>query len=401
MAKNSSNVGNPIYTLGQELILEFTEALSSRISIFLSSTWGENWVEECTIQDSSANQIRITDLNFILRQTLDLNNHNFRIAIAKEFMSRNMLEKSHLQSLEMIRKSRNLWAHPDRVLGLRDLHLLAMNISVFVQNGESLGTKCREIMSLSMKEEHLNAIANITKISRDYQHSIEYRSELAKTLKEFAKRAESNNNDGNFKRHYMSVIHTSENLWINFLILQSLYYQLLFDRLAEIREPRTGRLKISSEILDKLYRDLDTKKALSFAKDYATKIANDETRNNCDCDFCELFESSGFVELKEQSQLEVENYYSQLNGISKSFEKEIDPGRLPSLVLFISVVIVAKSGIDASKVLSEWNFELINTTLELGNKLLENEAVLEYLIKAIAISNGIPTNVVNKWVIYD
>ena len=78
---SQNNSGNPIFVLGQEYLLEFAQFLSHSISSFLSEKWGEDWFDHCVVKDGNVKIEDMSDLSFLLRQILDLNNHNFRFAL--------------------------------------------------------------------------------------------------------------------------------------------------------------------------------------------------------------------------------------------------------------------------------------------------------------------------------
>ena len=101
---SDNNTGNPIFVLGQEYLLDFTQLLSKELEKFLLEKWGEDWFEQCAVREPNISPDSMNDLSFLMRQILDLNNHNFRVAMAMSFFGKMQMEKPHLTALEMIRK---------------------------------------------------------------------------------------------------------------------------------------------------------------------------------------------------------------------------------------------------------------------------------------------------------
>ena len=46
-----NNSGNPIYVLGQEYLLDFSQLVSKRLEKFLHEKWGSDWFEQCVIKE--------------------------------------------------------------------------------------------------------------------------------------------------------------------------------------------------------------------------------------------------------------------------------------------------------------------------------------------------------------
>lgn len=395
----ASNHDNPLFILGQEYLLEFAEVLESTISKNLSKKWGENWLVQCVIPERNTTPKNISDLSFQLKQILDLNNHNFRMAIAIEFLGQPVLNKAHLTALEMVRKSRNFWAHPDRIITLKDLHRLAFNLIAIIPSEYPLAAKCRDALQISDKEKFERKIVALISINQLYRNSVEYRSELSLAIKEFNKVSSNINKSGasDIENDFVTQNHLLNNLWANFLITQPLYYNLLLDALIVSRDSRTGRKSFSESKLLDLQRMLNTDEAFEFAQSFIQSFITD--KENCSCGFCKLNNGEGILLLKEDSHKIIEDFYLMIHNKDKSkiALKDEELGRLPGVVLLISVVCAAKGNIPPETVLNDWNYDLLNLNLDFGDEAYENYEVTNAVIKLIAIRNGVPAAEVEKW----
>ncbi len=398
-----SNSANPVYVLGQEYLLEFSELVASSLTDYLSEKWGDEWFSACIVQERNQDVNDINDLSFQMRQILDLNNQNFRSALAMSFFGSAILERPHLNALEMIRKSRNFWAHPNRQVTLRDLNRLAFNIVAVVPAGSALSDKCKESLGISDKEDHLPKVARLTSFFQQHRDSIEYRSELSRAIKDFRKTIEQLDKDSSLYLQLIAQNHMLCNLMANFLITQPLYYQLLLDQLIDARDLKTGAKKVREPLLRELQSNLNTSEALKYAEEYIDSFINELGIDNCNCEFCRTVAPGGLVQLKEDSQIAVEELAHKVLVPAANRDGAFDYeswGTRPPLFLFIAVVCSAQEGIDPKKVISEWNFDVLNPDLLLSDDAYEKEDVMEAAIKFIAIRNGVPLQVVENWNLY-
>jgi hypothetical protein len=395
----ASNHDNPLFILGQEYLLEFAEIFGSTITKNLAKKWGDDWFSQCVIPDRNVNPSNISDLSFQLKQILDLNNHNFRSAIALEFLGQSVLNKAHLTALEMVRKSRNFWAHPDRTVTLKDLHRLAFNIIAIIPSNQPLAAKCRDSLQVSDKEEFASKIASLISINKIYINYVEYRSELSIAIQKFNELSAKIDRTGasDLEHNFTSQNHLLNNLWANFLITQPLYYNLLLDSLIDNRDSRTGRKSISEDKLLELQRNLNMGEAIEFAQSFIDSYI--ESKENCSCGFCELAGTQKILILKEDAHQVIEDYYLAIHNNKQQLANIDDEerGRLPGVVLFIAAVCVVKGNIPAETVLNEWNYDLLNLNLDLGDQAYENDDVSNAVIRLIAIRNGVPAVEVEKW----
>jgi len=394
-----SNSGNPIYVLGQELLLEFAQFLETCISSFLLKRWGEDWFNQCAVKDGRPQLEDMRDLSFLLRQILDLNNHNFRAAIGISVFGEAQMQKPHLLALEQIRKSRNFLAHPNRIVKLYDLSRLAFNIQAIVPASTPLASKCASILTTNEKSEHLTKIASLTEINRKYRNSAEYRSEVARSIKVFTDRIADFNSKSEDNYMFIAQNHLLRSLWWNWLILQPLHYTLLWDSLLEKRNPRTGARLLSDSQLEELSRELDTAGGFQLAEEFLRELYEDTDLANCKCEFCRIV-GNGPISFKEKAHQKIEEVLLAIEtggDIKKLFDNKEPRGMWPFHYMLIGITCASKGNIPVDKIMDEWHFDLINPILDLNSESFENHDVLIAAIKLIAIRNGIPPLEVEKW----
>lgn len=396
---SENNTGNPMFVLGQEYLFDFTQLLSKEIEKFLLEKWGEDWFEQCVVRESNTSLDSMNDLSFLMRQILDLNNHNFRVAIAKSFFSKIQMEKPHLTALEMIRKSRNFWAHPNRLIKLYDLNKLAFNIRALIPASEPLAEKCARLLSTEERGDLLSVIASMTEINRIYRNTTEYRTEIAKSLSEFTVHIKELGEDQEFDPLFTAQNHMLKNLWVNFLLMQPMYYALQLDCLIDKRDSKTGYKTFSDKNLLELHHNLDTEGGLRLASEYAESLKSEIGSTNCDCEFCQTIAGDGPVFFREDSQKRLDDLHVALHegkDLSGFFDKEDFGGTRPPYFWFIIVTCVWSGGIPVEEVI-KWNFDVLNPSLEMGSEAFENHDVLIAAIKLLAIRNGIAPSIVEKW----
>ena len=396
---SQNNTGNPIFVLGQEYLLDFTQLLSKELERYLLEKWGEDWFEQCVVREPNISIDSMNDLSFLMRQILDLNNHNFRVALAMSFFGKIQMEKPHLTALEMIRKSRNFWAHPNRLIKLYDLNKLAFNIRAIIPASEPLAEKCARLLSTDERGDHLSVIASMTEINRIYRNTTEYRTEMAKSLSEFTNHIRDLSDHKEFDPVFTAQNHMLRNLWVNFLVMQPMYYAMQLDCLINERNPETGFKTFSDEHLVELQRNLDTEGGLRLASEYADSLALERGSANCDCEFCKTIAGTGPAFFREDSQKIIDDIHVAIHenrDLSTLFDGKDYGGRRPDYFWFLIVMSVAKGKIAAESVM-RWNFDILNPSLEMNSEAFNDSAVLIAAIKFLAIRNGVPTAEVEKW----
>ena len=396
---SENNTGNPIFVLGQEYLLDFTQLLSKELEKFLLEKWGEDWFEQCAVREPNISPDSMNDLSFLMRQILDLNNHNFRVAMAMSFFGKMQMEKPHLTALEMIRKSRNFWAHPNRLIKLNDLNKLAFNIRALIPASEPLAERCARLLSTEERSDHLSVIASMTEINRIYRNTTEYRTEMAKSLSEFTTHIKELSEHKEFDPVFTAQNHMLRNLWVNFLVTQPVFYAMQLDCLIDKRDQKTGYKTFSDKHLLELQRNLDTEGGLRLASDYADSLKTEIGSSNCDCEFCKDIAGSGPVFFHEDSQKRIDELHAAVhNGseLDSFFAGEDFGGYRPDYYWFLIVMCVAKGNIPVEQVI-KWNFDVLNPSLELNSDAFEDTEVVIAAIKLLAIRNGVAPAVVNTW----
>ena len=338
-----------------------------------------------------------------MRQILDLNNHNFRVALAMSFFGKIQMEKPHLTALEMIRKSRNFWAHPNHLINLYDLNKLAFNIRAIIPASEPLAEKCARLLSTDERGDHLSVIASMTEINRIYRNTTEYRTEMAKSLSEFTKHIRDLSDHKEFDPVFTAQNHMLRNLWVNFLVMQPMYYAMQLDCLINERNPETGFKTFSDEHLVELQRNLDTEGGLRLASEYADSLALEIGSANCDCEFCKTIAGTGPAFFREDSQKKIDDIHLAIHedrDLSTLFEGKNHGGLRPAYFWFLILMCVGKGNIPAEDVL-KWNFDILNPSLEMSSPAFDDHEVLVAATKFLAIRNGVPSAEVEKWDLAD
>ena len=396
---SENNTGNPIFVLGQEYLLDFSQLVSKKLERFLHEKWGDDWFEQCVIREPNVSIDSMNDLSFLSRQILDLNNHNFRLAFAVTFFGKTQMEKPHLTALEMIRKSRNFWAHPNRIIKLHDLNKLAFNIRAVIPASEPLAEKCGQLLSTEERGDHLAVIASMTEINRIYRNTTEYRTEMAKSLSEFTKHIRDLSDQKEFDPVFTAQNHMLRNLWANFLMIQPMYYAMQLDCLIENRDPKSGRKTFSDRHLLELQRNLDTEGGLRMAAEYIESLNLEIGSSNCKCEFCQTIAGTGPAFFHEDSQERIDNLHLAVHEgkeLKSFFKGEEYRGSTPTLFWFLIPVCASKANLPVEQVMN-WNFDVLNPSLNLGSETFEDHEVVVATIKLLAIRNGVKPSEVDLW----
>ena len=133
MAKENTNQSsNEVFVLGNEILIMLQEDHFSILELELKSRWGSEWFMDCSILDSNQKNELKNDLQFLLKQIIQKNNGNFRLALSKRLFREPKLTKSQLEALSAVQGFRNSWAHPDSThMTLTTLRELAFQILNF------------------------------------------------------------------------------------------------------------------------------------------------------------------------------------------------------------------------------------------------------------------------------
>ncbi len=320
-----NNYKNEIFVLGNEVLINFQDAIFAALEKQLMPRWGLNWFDECVIVEEKAKIKFPKDLQIILKQILFNNNGNFRLALAIEFFKSNKLSKSQLDALANIQICRNLWAHPsDNNMTFTNLQKLSKDIIKFYEgNVNQITEYCTFIMSFKSDDElpipkilmnsalfkrHLGDIGNIYENVKNYpaleSKLINLQSEITK-LK--AKNPTSNDNQLD---DYNTVLHMCiDAMAINHELKMMMSY------LSMGSLTRINLKNIQSKKLQKKVKNFETNHIDDVAKEFTTitemheeavELRNSVTgTKHCNCSFCKLVGESGTIGAVTPLQLEL------------------------------------------------------------------------------------------------
>jgi hypothetical protein len=183
-----------------------------------------------------------------------------------------------------------------------------------------------------------------------------------------------------------------------------MYFDLLLDNIIDLRDPRTGRKLLSEKDIAELHRNLNTDKSLKLAQDYVEYLKTELGSSICNCDFCKLFDTqlpTNYFE--EESQQKVREVYYSLKTKNRppkfigSDDYSVTP---PGLVLLTLATCSAKLNWKQEEInsaLESWNFDVLNTNIDLDSDAYDSHEVVKAAIKLVAIRNGVPEAQVEKW----
>ena len=209
-AESEIRISDEIHVLGNEVLKSFQDEIMEILEKFLSAKWGEDWLTLCTVTDSEKFVEVKKDLQFTLKQIVQKNNGNFRLALSHEIFNTDRLKKEQLDALARIQEFRNLWAHPEsELMTLTALRKLASSIIEFYGNiKNNLVEYCNFILSFkesdgeaipkilvnsSIFKRHLSSVDNIMKNIDENSNLMGKIIDLNKKLEEYKK----NGVDGN------------------------------------------------------------------------------------------------------------------------------------------------------------------------------------------------------------
>jgi hypothetical protein len=221
---------------------------------------------------------------------------------------------------------------------------------------------------------------------------------------EFTSFIKQNRDHKDFNQIFTSQNHLMNNLYANFQILQAMYFDLLLDNIIELRDPRDGRKLLHEKDIAELHRNLNTEKSLELAKDYVEYLKTELGSDICNCDFCKLFDTKLPINyFEEESQQKVREVYYSLKTTSKP-PKFIGGDNYyvapPGLILLTLATCAAKLNLKPEEIqstLENWNFDVLNTNIDLDSDAYDSHEVVKAAIRLIAIRNGVPEVQVEKW----
>lgn len=135
--------------VGFSLLSEYQNGLFPEIEKILQPKYGDDWFHKCLSEEKWKGKNPSKDLYTLLKEVVDFNNHNFRLAIAKSTFDRHVLTATELEEIGKIFKYRNKWAHDqsdiENQVNLKDLKDLTRLVLKYALN-ESTKLSCEEIL---------------------------------------------------------------------------------------------------------------------------------------------------------------------------------------------------------------------------------------------------------------
>ncbi len=404
----NNNSNNPIYVMGNEILLEFRDLVSSSIESELLPLFGENWFEECVIEKPTPSVFTAVDLQFLLKEILDRNNGNFRLALAKSIFKTSSLNKVVLDNFDIARKLRNLWAHPTRTLELADLHKLARAVQGCCPPKSPLDEKVNSILRLKVNPIVDEEVAGLTNLHRNYASLMRIsvldesgrtgeRERLRSILDEVGSGLEPRYIVGAeaLHRHLAMII---EN---NFLRLSTSLSMIV--ALAATRDPTTGNRFISVSRLQEINDSLDAEQKYVELWEGIKGISDTWGPKNCACEYCQSWQSDEFRMGCNTNELLIMQLFDRMQKSENPDDLLLESGGLgyddmgKSEILFHSVAMAM--GADPFKL--NWNFDILNWDSLLLREMDWDEditPITEYAVKLLAIRNGIPASELSEWV---
>lgn len=322
--ENSNQSSDEVFVLGNEILKMLQDDLFLRLSTELESRWGTNWLAECSILDDSQGAEIKSDLQFLLKQLIQKNNGNFRLALSKEIFGAVRLTKTQLEALASIQRYRNSWAHPDsNRMTLTLLRELSAKILLFYgEVTNPLVEYC--LFILSFKESDSDALPKILSNSVLFRKHVgivdglvqgiaENANLLAQItqLKEKLKKSPHQEYSGSaiipgyesltydtLENTLNTLGHASNSLFQTFVHLNIGVAAESMKTIAILQKTSKNR------VITKILKEYGTEQLTDLANEMneLTKMAKDNTElltPKCVCDFCYHFEGRGLGMMEE------------------------------------------------------------------------------------------------------
>lgn len=415
---NSNNSGSPVFVLGQEFLLDFGVLLAGALESNLSARWGDDWFKKCISDTEASARTSKDDLHFLLKETLDRNNHNFRVAIAHEFFSTTILHKTQLDALESVMKARNLWAHPERTIHLKDLKKLAVALLCILVTDQPLKQKCQKVMLMKDATDSLEKIAVLTNLfeffglSKFISPSGEIGGEdvrgkllLLPLMRESAKRlsdgisvSDLGGDDHERELLVTGLFHFIEDLILTLELTESTYASNMLDEAFTTRHPRSGDQLVSNDQLLELQKEIDVEGVAKRLVSETKEKRMQRRLKKCDCFYCSamgdgspfLLNSKTFMKTAQLSYR-----LSRLEPIDDLFETPRGPIRMNDMKI-MACVIATRNGQDLDHIYDKWDFTIIDERFN-SDSGFQMDGSVEVIAQMLAIWNGVPYEEVKNW----
>ena len=166
---NNQNLfpNDEVRQVGFSLLSEYQNGLFPEIEKILQPIYGDDWFKKCLSEEKWRWKNPSNDLYTLLKEAVDFNNQNFRMAIAKSMFDRHTLTDIELEEIRKIFKYRNKWAHDqsdlENQVNSKDLRNLTKLIKKYAMN-ESTKLSCEEILK---SESPRDLILSIPAVARN------------------------------------------------------------------------------------------------------------------------------------------------------------------------------------------------------------------------------------------
>jgi hypothetical protein len=165
--------------VGFSLLSEYQNGLFPEIEKILQPKYGNDWFQKCLSEEKWKGKNPSKDLYTLLKEVVDFNNHNFRLAIAKSMFGRHVLTAAELEEIGKIFKYRNKWAHDqsdtDNQVNLTDLRDLTRLVKKYAMN-ESTKLSCEEILN---SKDTRDLILSIPAVARNLPENFRTTEQMA------------------------------------------------------------------------------------------------------------------------------------------------------------------------------------------------------------------------------
>lgn len=328
MGTNSDvRISDEIHVLGNELLKNFQDEIMNVLEKNLSARWGDDWLMQCTISDSEKFVEVKKDLQFILKQVVQKNNGNFRIAISQELFNADRLKKEQIESLAKIQDFRNSWAHPDsELMTLSLLRKLATTIIDFYGNiKNNLVKYCSFILSFnesdgeaipkilvnsSIFKRHLSSIDNIMKNIEENSNLMGKIYDLNKKMEEYKKNGINGKSvvPGYSSMTYdalLEISSVSSHMAKGFM--GAYYVMNLKLAVANLRLLIEMKESTESKKIELLIENWEEDNLQTFNESLKKLMENRESMDfpeGCDCQFCSVTDPSKIGPLASTMQIE-------------------------------------------------------------------------------------------------
>ncbi len=172
--------------VGFSLLSEYQNGLFPEIEKILQPKYGDDWFQKCLSEEKWKGKIPSKDLYTLLKEVVDFNNHNFRLAIARSMFDRHVLTAAELEEIGKIFKYRNKWAHDpsdiENQVNLRDLRELTRLIKKYAMN-QSTKLSCEEILKSKDTSDLMLSIPAVARIRLENFRTTEQKTQIVSLLK--------------------------------------------------------------------------------------------------------------------------------------------------------------------------------------------------------------------------